>query len=54
METEEYYGGTYPEPPEYEEEQVDWNEYQWELADIYHDEMMIEQEEDEQIETSDN
>ena len=41
--TEEYYGGCYPEPPEHEEEQVDWNEYQWELADIYHDELMLEE-----------
>lgn len=43
IDTEEYYGGCYPEPPEYEEEQVDWNEYQWELADIYHDEIMLEE-----------
>ena len=33
METEEYYGGTYPEPPEEKEEDLDWDTYyeeQWE------------------------
>jgi len=33
----------YPEPPEEKEEDLDWDEYEWELADIYHDELMIEE-----------
>ena len=41
--TADYSQPCMPEAPEYEEEQVDWNEYQWELADIYHDEMMLEE-----------
>lgn len=44
MDTEEYYAGLYPEPPEYEEK-PNWDEYELELADIYHEEMMLEHEE---------
>ena len=33
IETEEYYGGTYPEPPEIEEKESD-EDYDSEMADI--------------------
>ena len=38
--TEEYYGGTYPDPPN---EVIDDDDYDlgWDLADEYHDLMMI-------------
>ena len=42
MDTEEYYGGTYPEPPEYEEKESDY-EHEWDLADEYCDEKGIEE-----------
>jgi len=38
IDTSEYYGGTYPDPPE-EVIDEEWDE--WDLADFYHDEMMI-------------
>jgi len=40
MDTEEYYGGTYPEPHEVIDCE-DENDYDEWYADYYHDEMMI-------------
>lgn len=38
IDTEEYYGGTYPEPPEYGEEKEDYDDY---MADVIYDEMKL-------------
>lgn len=40
IDTSEYYGGTYPDPPN---EVIDDDDYDlgWDLADEYHDLMMI-------------
>lgn len=37
IETEEYYGGTYPNPPEYEEKEYN-EDYEAEMADIIYEE----------------
>lgn len=41
LETEEYYGGTYPEPPENEEEKNINEDYDAEMADIYYEEKKL-------------
>ena len=42
IDTEEYYGGTYPEPPqEVIDCDIDDEDYDDWYADFYHDEMMI-------------
>ncbi len=43
METTEYYGGLYPEPPETKEENTweEQEEYEEYMADIVHDEMIL-------------
>lgn len=42
IDTREYYGGTYPEPlDEEEQEKVSNEEYEAYMADVYYEEMMI-------------
>lgn len=41
IDTSEYYGGTYPDPPEYEEEDNTYDDDEWDLADDLYEEERI-------------